>query len=710
MKKAIFISLGLFGLLNAESVTLDAIDTNASVDFFGKVYEDKSSNEVKDKELTKYNINSTANLGAYFSNLKIYAQSADHFPAISFRGVSNVDYYSSVIGVYVDDVPQSPNFLIQNLPDVESVLLVNGAEGLLYGENAPLGLIYVRTKSPLRGNYAKASISASRLQEDINGQIGWNLIENKLWGKMNFRYIHDNGFIKDPETKRMLNGGDSFNIGTTLYYQASDALLFTGHYSFYRTHTHKDFLLTKKQMDNLAVSNSQQATWEEFTKGEQDKILNKAPFFDLLAHNASIKAEYGFRDSTLFVIGALQRNDTLGNNYPGISVQNTKTDGYYYNNTQAIGEVKLHTQHSSVFESLFGVYYKYLLTDNGMRNMYDAQNAFQYRATWDTKEDVNTFALYGNTSYTWGAWTLHTGLRYQFFYTRVFSDVPPVVGWGSYTDAKIFQALNPRIALHYKLGDVGKAFLELSSATKPGGFSKFPFADADVKPYDSEQDYSAELGTKLNFLESRLSLKTSLYGILRTNTQAYVGAGYFQTIKTIGNAYAVGLDADLRYSHEWFATFINANLGISKFAKGGKNVGSVVINGTAGNYDLSGLITKFSPVLSLNAGFDFSLLNRENHKLTFSTLLNFTTSYYIDDFTRDDADMLQKPRILLDFSFNYNLFKHYDIALFFQNVTNTRFAATAIIGLENNGTGPGIGKAFMINNPFNAGVRLTYSY
>ena len=54
MKKAIFISLGLFGLLNAESVTLDAIDTNASVDFFGKVYGDKSSNEVKDKELTKY--------------------------------------------------------------------------------------------------------------------------------------------------------------------------------------------------------------------------------------------------------------------------------------------------------------------------------------------------------------------------------------------------------------------------------------------------------------------------------------------------------------------------------------------------------------------------------------------------------------------------------------------------------------------------------
>ena len=703
MKKAIFISLGLFGLLNAESVTLDAIDTKANMDFFGKVYEDKSSNEVKEKELTKYNINSTANLGSYFSNLKIYPQSADHFPLISYRGVSSVDYYSSVLGVYVDDVPQSPSFLIQNLPDVESVLLINGAEGLLYGENAPLGIIYVRTRNPLRGNYARASISASRLQEDINGQIGWNLIKDKLWGKMNFRYIHDNGFIKDLETKKMLNWGNYFNISATLYYQAADSLLFTGHYSFYRTRTHKDFLLTRKQMNSLTVSSKEQATWDEFKKGEQDKILNNAPFFDLLAHNASLKAEYGFGDSTLFVIGAFQRNDTLGNNYPGMSVKNTRTDGYYYNNTQAIGEVKLHTQHNAAFESLFGMYYKYLLTDNGMRNMYDAAQTFGYRATWDTKEAVNTSAIYGNISYTWDAWTLHAGLRFQVFYTRVFSDVPPVVGWDSYADAKIFQALNPRIALHYKLGDVGKVFLELAGTTKPGGFSKFPFADADVKPYDSEQDYSAELGTKLNFLESKLSFKASLYGILRTNTQAYVGAGYFETIKTIGNAYAVGVDADLRYSYGWFAAFINANLGISKFAKGGKNVGTVMINGTLGHYDLSGLITKYSPIFSFNAGFDFMLLNLENHKLTFSPLLNFTSSYYLDDFTRKAGDVLQKPRILLDLSLNYNLFKYYDIALFFQNVTNTRFITNTVTGLPK-------GRALTINNPFNAGVRLTYSY
>ncbi|MCE3037527.1 TonB-dependent receptor [Helicobacter sp. faydin-H20] len=695
--KQIFFFIG--SVVLAQEFVLEEIKNIEDSALLSRVEKEQSSSKVKSEDIEKYLIKSTTDLVKYFPNLKIYAQGSDTFPLVSFRGISSPDYYSSVLGVYVDGIPQSPNFLIQNLSDIEDIVLINGSEGLLYGENAPLGLISITTKNPMQKNYAYLGLQASVLQEDINAQVGWNLIKDKLWGKIHFRYLRDNGFVKDPITNKMLNYSDSFVMGTSLYYQATENILLNANYSFYKTFSRKDFFLTQSQIDNLKLPSNEGISWEDFSSGIQDKILNKTPYIDLYAHHLSLKMDYFMNNSTLSIVSALQKNNTLANSYPGIYVKDEKNDGYYYDTTQIIGEAKLQTNYKNGIESLLGIYYKYLVIDNGMKDV--PTEVLGYSGNWDAKEDVNTAAIFANISIPFKKWVLHTGLRYQLFHNFIISKHPPVTDILPYQDSEFFHAINPRISLFYHFKPYSNFFVELSNSTKPGGFSKFPFADTDTIPYYSEQIYSIEVGNKTFLLNNHLKFKSAFYGILRTNTQSYVGVGYYKSIKNIGNAYAMGLDLEISYAGRYFNFFTNLNIGTSKFFNGGKNKGSITILGKVGEYNLSNLRPKFSPILSFDTGFDIFLFKKQRHLLTLSILSHFTSSYYLDDFNRE-KELIQKSFVLLDAALSYEFSKKYQVALFCQNLTDTRYITTALWNEK--------GKAFVVGNPVNIGVKFLVNY
>lgn len=668
----------------------------------------QSSSTLKEEQISKSLISSTSSLSSFFHNLKIYAQGSDTFPMITLRGVSGADYYSYVLGLYVDGVPQSPNFMIQTLGDVESVRLVNGAEGLFYGENASLGLLEITTKNPLKGNYANLSLLASFLQEDIQANIGWNLLPSKLWFKVNARYIRDNGFIKDPQSGKMLNSGQSALAGVGLYYMPTEQFLLSLHYNYHYVNTHKDFFLSKLQFDSLSLESSEQISrYEEYQQGVQNKIFNKSPFNTLQAHNASVKMEYFFADSTLSSISAFQKTNTLGNSYPGIFVQDESKDGNYYDTTEFVQELRLHTNYSQGLESLFGVYYKYFLLDNGMDNVptgsaSPALPPLYYNGTWRAIETTHTIAFFSDVHIPYKQWAFNLGLRYQFYNTGIDVPLPPMAPlMPHYQNSISFHSINPRASVIYSLNDDHQLFFTFANSTKPAGFSKFPFADIDTLPYKQEQVYTLELGNHSKFLSQSLKLNSSLYTLIRDNTQAYVGEGYNKSIANIGKAYAFGVDIELSYENSFLSTFLNTNVGYSYFGDDEKNKGELIIGGNPSVYDVRGLRTRFSPIVSFNAGVDFLLFSNPNHRLTLSNLLSFSSAYYLDDFNRE-SDLVQKPFVLWDMSLIYELFKHYEITLFAQNLTNSRYATSVLWDMD--------GKAYTAGNPFNFGAKVSYKY
>ncbi|ANV98185.1 hypothetical protein BBW65_04955 [Helicobacter enhydrae] len=697
---------GLVGLLWAQQDLQTPLVDVETQQYATKAESSQSSNLKNAQMLEDHLINTTTELPLLFPSLQMYPQGSDVFPMITLRGMSGPDFYSYVLGLYVDGVPQSPNFMLQVLGDVESVRLINGAEGLFYGENAPLGLIEIKTKNPLQQNYAKASISASNLQEEVLGEIGWNLVPSQLWLKANVRYLHDNGYLKDPKTHRMLNTGDSVTTGFTLYYLPFVEMLVTAHYDYHYTLTHKDFFLSKSQIKDLSFGSGEQiGGYEEYQQGVTDKIFNLNPFNRFDAHNANVKIDYYFADSTLSSITAFQKVDTLGNTYPGIFVQDNGKDGYYYNTYQMIEELKLHHYHQYGIESIFGAYYKFFFLDNGMDNVptgSPSEPPLYYDGTWRAMETINTAALYGDVSLPYGDWLFNLGLRYQIYHSKIDTPLPPMrPNMQPYTDSALFNALNARVNLIYRIDSNHQVFTQLSNTTKPGGFSKFPFADTDTLPYQQEQIYTFEFGYSGKFLDTALRLDSSAYGLLRTHAQAYVGEGYNKSIANIGDVYAVGMDVELSYRGEIFGGFLSSNVSYARFGKDSKNEGFLIINNTPSHYDVRGLTPRFSPLLSLSAGADWVLFAHADHQITLSSLIRFSSGYFLDDFNHEE-DLRQKPFVLMNASLNYRFLRHYELNFFTENLTNTRYITSVLWD--------GKGRAYTSGDPISFGVRLTYDY
>ncbi len=681
--------------LQTETKDLDSIETKASKEANLETILNKDN--ISAKESTKYLINSTTDIHKIIPSLRIYPQGSDTFPMVSFRGISSPDYYSSVLGVYIDGIPQAPNFLIQNLSDIQSINIIPGSLGILYGENAPLGIIDIKTKNPMQENYLFSEISFSRLQEKINFNIGNELIKNKLWGKANIQYIHDNGYIRHPTNNKLLNSADSFIVGGSLYAQILDSTILVTHYDYQLLNSHKDFYLTHKQAINLKLESDKLASWSDFQNGDQDKILNINPYNYAQTHNASIKLDHTFKNFDFNFITAIQNATSLANEYPGIYVRDEHSQGYYYNTTQLISEARLEGYHHN-FKSTFGVFYKYLLLDNGMNGV--DTSSLGYSGNWNAKERINSFAIFSALGYQKNNFGVDLGARYQFFYNHIESKTPPVAEISPYSNSKIFQAFNPFLLLSYNLKQ-SRIYLQTSSTTKPGGFAKFPFADTDTIPYLQESIYSTELGIQTYFAQKKGMIKIALYGIWRDNVQSYVGVGYYKSIKNIGGAYAYGLDANLNLKWNIFNIFLNTNLNTSGFNQGGKNIGNITILGQTGSYNLSGLTPKFAPIFSLNMGIDTTILKKEKHHLSLSLLLNTQSSYFLDDFNHQE-ELIQKAYATLDASINYDFLKHYQLIFYTQNLTNTRVLTTAIWDTQ--------GRAYITNAPLNFGLRFIYHY
>ena len=710
-----------------QTVQLQKVTTTANK-YEAEVQSVNSSVQVaKEKQLENANIKSTTELGSAFAGLQIQdGDGSSVFPMAVLRGVSSADYYSTTLNLYVDGVPQSPNFIIQALGDVEQVELLRGAQGTLFGENSQSGLISIRTKNPMKGNYANVSLTGTKLYEDLNAYAGGELVKNKLWGKANLRYIHDNGFVKYGN--KNMKDSDSILGGVSLYYAPVSAFLATLSYNFnYVPKNTKGFWLTKSQYlngktslgweipadapvaDNFGYNgNGNNQAWQpnNSTLGASNAVYASNPWEKLLSQQASLKLDYDFGGHLLSSITAFNKTDSLTNTYPLVQTYGGKKDGYFYDVTQVLEELRLDSEYSNGIRTTFGAYYKHLITDNGMRGFIGGQGdmtPFGFRANWSATERVNTIALFGDGYFPLGRhFDIGFGARYQFYHASI--DSPIAAGSGitsAYKNDKGWHTFNPRISFGFNPTHNIKLYIAGAHSTKMGGFAKFPYADDDKEPYNPEQIYSAELGSHLRFLDSRLLANLAGYYSYIQDRQAYVGNNLAQSIKNIGDAISTGFEADISYNGERLYASIGTNIGIARYTNGGKNVGSLSIGGQPAPYDVRGKTLKYAPLVSLTASADWNFLRLGLHRLYFGGNLRFYTKQYYDDLARSD-DLTQKPYVVLDLHTRYE-YKHFSFKIFAQNVTNTRYA---LYGRQFNQLEP----YYMVGNPWNVGAQVAYKY
>lgn len=674
------------------------------------------------KTLQQQEVNQTQDLSKVFAGLHLISNGVNGFPTATLRGLSSPDYYSTTLNLYVDGVPQNPNFLLQAIGDVDQIELLRGPQGTLYGENSQAGLIHIKTKNPMQKPYANLSVLTSKLYEDINAYVGDSIIKDQLWFKGNIRYIHDKGFVKSPTNGKKLNSSESVLAGLGFYSKINNDLLATINYSYYNNNSHKNFYLSKTQYQNGftlpkdEVVNNFGITYDSQGKptpsitstsiGSPTAIYNKSPLDKTEAHNVSLKFDYYLDNinSTLSSITAYQYSSSLSAFFPIVSLQNGRKNGYFYDNTQVIQELRLDTDYNNGAKSIIGAYYKHLIVDNGMRGFKNMDSIYFFRNDWNAAEKINTFALFGDGTIPLGdRFDLGLGARYQFYASKMDSDVPPRQQLSPIHKNKSWNSFNPRVSLGFQANHQTRLYVSAAQSTKAGGFVKWPNAIQDTIPYNPEQIYSIEVGSHTKLSDSNLQFNTALYYMYIKDRQSYVGQGIAQTLKNIGNAYSTGLDAGISYAGERISSFMGANIGLARYFKGGENKGIINIAGqqTGSPYDVSGLKLKYSPLISLVGGFDWNLANFNRHRFYFGSNARLTSSYYLDDLDHS-ADTKQKAFVVVDLNMRYQ-YKNIEMKLFTQNTTNTRYANRALSWK--------IGETYYIpGNPFNIGLSLAYAY
>lgn len=125
----------------------------------------------------------------------------------SIRGVgtsgSNFGLESSV-GLYVDGVYRArQNSMINEMVDMESVEVLRGPQGTLFGRNTPSGAVLMNTAAPSHefGGYIDLDAGNFGLQS-INGAVGGSLVEEVLAYRFTGFGVYRDGYVTD------LNLGD----------------------------------------------------------------------------------------------------------------------------------------------------------------------------------------------------------------------------------------------------------------------------------------------------------------------------------------------------------------------------------------------------------------------------------------------------------------------------------------------------------------------
>ncbi|MEM9255258.1 MAG: TonB-dependent receptor [Pseudomonadota bacterium] len=132
------------------------------------------------------------------------------------------------VGVYVDSIyiPRNDSQLVDVL-NMESVQILRGPQGTLFGKNTAGGAILLTTKKPsdVVEGFASADIGdLGRL--NLRGGVSGPLSENGLYGGLQVDSQQEDGYFEDAETGKRYGDTDRYSVLGQLRYQPDDA--FTG--------------------------------------------------------------------------------------------------------------------------------------------------------------------------------------------------------------------------------------------------------------------------------------------------------------------------------------------------------------------------------------------------------------------------------------------------------------------------------------------------
>ena len=505
-----------------------------------------SSTVVSAPELSDAGVTASDKLPRVLPGLNIENSGNMLFSTISLRGVSSAqDFYNPAVTLYVDGVPQLSTNTIQALTDVQSVELLRGPQGTLYGKSAQGGIINIVTQQPdstPRG-YIEGGVSSRdsyRSKFNLSGPIQDGL----LYGSVTLLRQVDDGDMINPATGSDDLGGTRASIGNVKLRLAPDDRPWEMGFSASRE-------CTRATQDAYVGWNDIKGRKLSISDGSPD------PYMRRCTDSQTLSGKYTTDDWVFNLISAWQQQH-YSRTFPSGSLIVNMPQRW----NQDVQELRAATLGDArTVDMVFGLYRQN--TREKLNSAYDMPTMPYLSSTGYTTAE--TLAAYSDL--TWhltDRFDIGGGVRFSHdksstqYHGSMLGN--PFGDQGKSNDDQVLGQLSAG----YMLTDDWRVYTRVAQGYKPSGYNIVPTAGLDAKPFVAEKSINYELGTRYETAD--VTLQAATFYTHTKDMQLYSGPVGMQTLSNAGKADATGveLEAKWRFAPGW-SWDINGNVIRSEF-------------------------------------------------------------------------------------------------------------------------------------------------
>ncbi|EFH3151707.1 siderophore yersiniabactin receptor FyuA [Escherichia coli] len=505
-----------------------------------------SSTVVSAPELSDAGVTASDKLPRVLPGLNIENSGNMLFSTISLRGVSSAqDFYNPAVTLYVDGVPQLSTNTIQALTDVQSVELLRGPQGTLYGKSAQGGIINIVTQQPdstPRG-YIEGGVSSRdsyRSKFNLSGPIQDGL----LYGSVTLLRQVDDGDMINPATGSDDLGGTRASIGNVKLRLAQDDQPWEMGFAASRE-------CTRATQDAYVGWNDIKGRKLSISDGSPD------PYMRRCTDSQTLSGKYTTDDWVFNLISAWQQQH-YSRTFPSGSLIVNMPQRW----NQDVQELRAATLGDArTVDMVFGLYRQN--TREKLNSAYDMPTMPYLSSTGYTTAE--TLAAYSDL--TWhltDRFDIGGGVRFSHdksstqYHGSMLGN--PFGDQGKSNDDQVLGQLSAG----YMLTDDWRVYTRVAQGYKPSGYNIVPTAGLDAKPFVAEKSINYELGTRYETAD--VTLQAATFYTHTKDMQLYSGPVGMQTLSNAGKADATGveLEAKWRFAPGW-SWDINGNVIRSEF-------------------------------------------------------------------------------------------------------------------------------------------------
>ncbi len=471
-----------------------------------------------------------------------FASGASRARYFQIRGVGEtgqfVEPLNSSVGLVIDHVDFSGIGTIGTLYDVDQVEVFRGPQGTLYGANALAGLINVTTNEPTQTAGAGVRVEAGDYDTYSLGAYLSGPMTDSTAGRLAVQQYRSDGFVHNETLNRDdTNAYDELTVRGKLLWQLDDQT---------RVEIAAGFVDIDNGYDAFSLDNSRHTQSDQPGSDEQQSgfgsvvvTFEQPDYFSIETIIASADSDisYGYDEDWVY----------LGFDPDEYS----STDRYDRDWRTTSAEVRLISDEAG---RILGDSTDWVMGIYALQQQMDLRRTYTFRTDdFHSHYTIDRLAVFGQTDTHLGdATTLTVGLRLER-HEADYHDVdaarfsPNDNLWGG------------RIAIDHLLDVDTLVYASLSRGYKSGGFNTDGTLDADLREFDPETLYNAEVGIKGGWRDDTVTARLALFYMWRDEMQVGTSLvrvrpdGSAEFIEYLGNA-ASGNNYGVELEMHWRAT------------------------------------------------------------------------------------------------------------------------------------------------------------